>query len=643
MAPYDAEGNYLQSYAIIGSFLNDEYNYVVSSEQISYIAISTLLAYSNPIVSIFRNTDLNYLKNIEIPFLNNSTFITTTGRPETNSSYETTDFIFIKGVKEFKVISATMGNPYGGGIIFYDKNKQFISSIYNVTNNENDDYTLDLALIPNNAYFIKVQGRTAYYPRVYCINPIVSIISEISDIIYSIDDKIKILENNFEIPFLNNSTFINSSGAEETFSVYETTDFLLIKGLEELKVFNAVMGNSFGGGIIFYDKFKQFISSIYNVTEEEQGDYILDLSLIPNNAYFIKIQGRTDYNTKVEYKNPIINKDNEILDIIYSGTSPWKREKSLYSVSSNSLSANEQLNISDSPHIRSGYCISVFSQITTMGRISLSKGLNNYMGGRIEIDSENIYEYNSNNMSNYNTYAHGLTISSFLKLDIICYQNPMTAITIGEVLLRLQSDSGIYEKKIMWNGGGEVILQSISAVLTDVSVTLSIKNKNIWFFGDSYLDFILPNLYLLKASNFLADGHTGRDSYRAWVSLNNELKCNIPKQIIWAMGMNNGDSSDAVNVDWYYYYQQLIKLCNKYNIEPIFVTIPNTPIINNSYKNSIIRNGNVKYFDVAKIVGSDISVNWFNGLLSGDNVHPSELGAKYIADYYISQCAEILD
>ena len=322
----------------------------------------------------------------------------------------------------------------------------------------------------------------------------------------------------------------------------------------------------------------------------------------------------------------------------------WQKEKSIYSGKAESLSANEYLILEDSPNVRNSYVIQASAIVRTMGRLRISKGTGAYAAGIVDIDATNVYEYNPNNPTAYNTYEHGVDISDFIRITIKVDAMPMTAQITGKARLILESVGGRYEKEIMWNGGNNnVVFLNASANLGISELTMSVKGKDVWYFGDSYLDFWTPFAYKMGANNILIDGFSGRASEAAYISLLREIQVNLPKKIVWGMGMNDGDSSDAVNATWKYYYEQLIILCNKYGIEPILVTIPNTPTFTNYYKNEIIRASGYRYLDIAAIVGANEKGSaWYSGLLSGDNVHPNSLGAEIIATHIVAQLAEIV-
>ena len=79
-------------------------------------------------------------------------------------------------------------------------------------------------------------------------------------------------------------------------------------------------------------------------------------------------------------------------------------------------------------------------------------------------------------------------------------------------------------------------------------------------------------------------------------------------------------------------------LCAEKGIQLIPFTIPNTPTVTNYYKNNIIKNSGLFYIDVAKAVGAEaIGSSWYSGLLSGDNVHPTDKGSLVIANYVVAR------
>ena len=109
------------------------------------------------------------------------------------------------------------------------------------------------------------------------------------------------------------------------------------------------------------------------------------------------------------------------------------------------------------------------------------------------------------------------------------------------------------------------------------------------------------------------------------------LNHGTPKYMIWCIGMNNGDSSSAINSTWKTYTELAISECEKRGIIPILATIPCTPTVNNTFKNTYIKSSGYRYIDFAESVGAEEAEStWIEGCLSSDNVHPTETGARLL-------------
>jgi hypothetical protein len=106
--------------------------------------------------------------------------------------------------------------------------------------------------------------------------------------------------------------------------------------------------------------------------------------------------------------------------------------------------------------------------------------------------------------------------------------------------------------------------------------------------------------------------------------------------------MNDGDTSSAVNTSWKNCLDAVLDICNKNGIIPILATIPNTPTIENTYKNDIVKNSGYRYIDFASAVGaSESGSSWFSGMLNSDNVHPNMTGALALYGKAISDFPEL--
>lgn len=107
--------------------------------------------------------------------------------------------------------------------------------------------------------------------------------------------------------------------------------------------------------------------------------------------------------------------------------------------------------------------------------------------------------------------------------------------------------------------------------------------------------------------------------------------------------MNDADSSSTYNTNWKTCLDEVIATCERKGITLILATIPNVPNISNYYKNQFVRDSGYRYIDFAKAVGAEeVGSTWYSGMLSSDNVHPAELGAKALAARFLVDVPEII-
>lgn len=257
----------------------------------------------------------------------------------------------------------------------------------------------------------------------------------------------------------------------------------------------------------------------------------------------------------------------------------------------------------------------------------------------VVVDNENITVYST--PTNKVTLAHGLTIKNTIQIIIEVGANYKAKIT-------LLSNGEKYNTEQDWDGNiGNIFVNSVNTELVNCAVSWTCKNysSTIWAYGDSYFGMtnkarwiaqLLSNGY---GTDMLIDGYPGRGSDDAYNSLQASLKHGKPKYILWCMGMNNPDNESSVNEVWNNRFNDVKKLCKENDITLIGCTIPNTPTQFNSYKNNVVRNAGIKYIDFAKSVGAEHKGDsWYDGMLSSDNVHPTEKGAmtlylKALADF----------
>jgi hypothetical protein len=228
--------------------------------------------------------------------------------------------------------------------------------------------------------------------------------------------------------------------------------------------------------------------------------------------------------------------------------------------------------------------------------------------------------------------------------------------TQRNAIIRIITNGGestnVFETSVMnnWDGcNGNIYIKSVSAVLTNciASWTCDGYASDIYVFGDSYLglyDGQWPYNLVQDGfgNNCLLNGYGGETSSVDIVDAQENLLHNMPKYLLWLPGMNDPDTSTAVNSAWNTAYNSIKEICASNHIELVLATIPCVPERNHTFKNAIVRESGYRYIDFAKAVGAETSGSaWYSRLLSGDNVHPSSLGAKVLYLQVLSDFPEI--
>lgn len=276
------------------------------------------------------------------------------------------------------------------------------------------------------------------------------------------------------------------------------------------------------------------------------------------------------------------------------------------------------------------------------GIIRLGHGKNTYNGSYIEIDATNVsvYKYDTAAILQKQE-AHNLNIDGTIKVLIKVGNDNKEHITV-------HAKNGQYKvDDIYWTGrSGSIFAECEGCSLTDVKINWYSNDykKSIYAYGDSYFDLksqIRWTSYLISDGfdNLLMDHFSGRGSAEAYLSFVNTLKHGTPKFALWCMGMNNPDTEDSINNEWKTATDNFINKCLEKGITPILSTIPNVKggAVDDSdlskarlhnFKNDYVKNSGYRYIDFAKAVGAYDNLGWYDGMLSIDNVHPSEAGAK---------------
>ena len=218
------------------------------------------------------------------------------------------------------------------------------------------------------------------------------------------------------------------------------------------------------------------------------------------------------------------------------------------------------------------------------------------------------------------------------------------------------------DRVTVYTGGGDIIynvdgiagfdgapfVSCDGITLTDVTISFHCPAyaDPIWIFGDSYINHRAPSRwpYYLFRDGFdkvMLSAYPGEKTERALEDFELAITRATPDYVLWLMGMNNGDTDDGPNPAWLAATDRFLEICAEHGITPVLATIPTCPKVNNAHKNARVRSLGHRYIDIELAVGADTSVNWFPGMLSEDNAHPTEAGARAIYARIISDFPEI--
>ena len=319
--------------------------------------------------------------------------------------------------------------------------------------------------------------------------------------------------------------------------------------------------------------------------------------------------------------------------------------KTTKSTSKRDLSDGQKMTAGKTNSLKKNKTYSLSAKITSFNGLRMGQGETDYGGSYIEINASELkfFDYRGS-VTPRAVLTHGLTIANFI--DVL-----ITVDKDANAIVRIITDGGFYESTPQnWEGyNGVPFAKSMGSVLTDGELVFDTSDfrKPIYFFGDSYAGLTAKDRWVNYIrewgfDNWLINGYPGQASLSAKGMLDFALSKGNPEILIWGLGMNDGDSSTAVNENWLNTYNQIKEICESRDIELVLCTIPNVPSINNSFKNEIIRYSGYRYIDFAKAVGAEeVGSNWYTGMLSGDKVHPSVLGAQKLALRAIEDVPEL--
>lgn len=320
-------------------------------------------------------------------------------------------------------------------------------------------------------------------------------------------------------------------------------------------------------------------------------------------------------------------------------------ENGIFSVHADSLAANTSLICCDSCDNKKNEYIELTAKFSTFGELTIAHGKGSFMGGYITITASKllIYMYNGTQLEEYD---HGLTIADFINVIIYTKNDSSCRSNIS-----IMSSGGDYiVNTTRYYSCRAAVLCNATFAMTDVQMKYTVNDakETVWVFGDSYISMGDPNRWATQA---VQDGHIkmmihgfgGATSMNEIVPFRGLLDVAKPKYIVWALGMNDGDTSSAVNADWKTCVDEVIATCDEKGITLILATIPNVPNVINTFKNAYVKSTGLRYVDFSKAVNAESAgATWYEGMLSSDNTHPTALGAKALMRQFLQDVPEVL-
>lgn len=290
------------------------------------------------------------------------------------------------------------------------------------------------------------------------------------------------------------------------------------------------------------------------------------------------------------------------------------------------------------------YQITFLAKVNSFSGIEIGKGKGEYAGEYLVLDSQGFKAYGIEEGKVLDERNFNANFEDYISINIISDMKGKARIEISSNNFRETFED------VSWvsRSGKLYVTADAGTKLTDCSLSYYANGwaKDIWLFGDSYFNCVAASrwtYYLTQNGfqDFALNGYPGRKSDAALESLKNMLKYGTPKEIIWCMGMNDGDSESGINEDWIRDLDEVKRICSSNNIELVLSTIPSCSV-NNDYKNEYVKNSDYRYIDFAKAVGAYESREWYEGMQKEDGIHPTSLGAIALYNQAVADCPELL-
>jgi hypothetical protein len=445
-----------------------------------------------------------------------------------------------------------------------------------------------------------------------------------------------------------------TDGTTPSNAAYDATDYIPIEAGEHYYIV-ADSGTTIASssGYAFYNASKVYISgeTYYNdplpceltapsnaafirvtVLNGCADEFCLGVGTVPNYVQYGAVSYKDAVDTLFEDNNNFQSVSDKVSSVM-SGAGFFGSAASI---------TNDSQTFNDYPHyVQNDQTITLHYQFTgTHPTVKFGKGASSSYGAYAVLDDTNIslyYRTLDNTETLIETVAHGLTLSEFVYLTL-----RFEGLTSVHASIMTITDSYSHSFTRIDNVPCHELFVSSTGTIRNVKVSGKIENTKcgLWVFGDSYLGFPndrvmgqLKNLGYYKG--FLLDRLSGLGTVDGLADLQRLAQMGTPSIIVWYLGMNGSESNYLTTI------AEVIRYCDDNDITLILNRVPTTPSRDKEFITTFINNHDYRYIDSYAAVGTDNTGAWTSGMLSGDDVHPTALGAKALANRFLLDVPEL--
>ena len=611
-----------------------------------------------------------------------------------NADHSISEYISIPGNTNHLIISANINIQNNIKFALYDASKAaIVGSVLRIPTLTFDSsiQRYYYAIATNGAAYIRFSASTAYFPiRKFqiekgttptsfedYIDPTPKVSAQVKEIaipqyteykqkVDALDDivSVSVCRNRFDGTYVQKRYINQTTGVSESGDQYGHTNFINIDGDSEFVVVSSM--RSMDKGAIRYAQYTDksedsFIPNsgaivadaslfildpatgrtYFKISRNPNAKYLRFSCVLPmftSGLYDIQVELASTPTSYEKYYEPAKTINQKFLQTAKGSFG-----------SKSSLASGEMLTL-DTNCVKKNKRLAFFAKINSFSAVEVGHGASSSYGFYLKIDSEKVYFVQ--NGTSGSSINHGLTINGYIGV-VIKVGNQ------GNFSFTVNTQSSKYDSPREYSGWkgyqGAIFAKSVGSSLTDCTLGWMCEDyeKDIYMFGDSYFSHESQTRWPYWMINWgfdnaLMDAFPGKASAEAYESFLNALEHKIPKFVIWCLGMNDPDSTTAVNPTWKSVVEKVISKCNTFGITPILATIPNTPsdTYSNNFKNAYIKESGYRYIDFANAVGAEErGSGWdYDYLETGanPNIHPSANGARVLALRALTDVPELM-